>query len=47
MFHFAGIMLNNIVSGISDFEAIGPEYKVVTCTIRKNKGKYTVKENGL
>jgi formate dehydrogenase major subunit len=36
-------MLNNITSGISDSEAMCPEYKVVACTIRKSKGKYKVK----
>ena len=39
-FHFPEIMLNNITSGISDSEAMCPEYKVVACNIRKSKGKY-------
>jgi formate dehydrogenase major subunit len=41
-FHFPEIMLNNITSGISDTEAMCPEYKVVACTIRKSKGKYKI-----
>jgi formate dehydrogenase major subunit len=36
-------MLNNITSGISDSEAMCPEYKVVAYTIRKSKGKYKLK----
>ena len=46
-FHFPDMMLNNITSSISDTEAMCPEYKVVACTIRKSKGKYKAKENGL
>ena len=39
-FHFPEIMLNNITSDVHDSEAMCPEYKVVSCRIRKSKGKY-------
>ncbi len=39
-FHFPEIMLNNITSDVTDTEALCPEYKVVSCRIRKSKGKY-------
>lgn len=38
-FHFPEIMLNNITSDEHDSEAMCPEYKVVSCRIRKSKGK--------
>lgn len=38
-FHFPEIMLNNITSNEHDREAMCPEYKVVSCRIRKSKGK--------
>lgn len=38
-FHFPEIMLNNITSNEHDKEAMCPEYKVVSCRIRKSKGK--------
>jgi formate dehydrogenase major subunit len=34
-FHFPEIMLNVITSSVSDSLAMCPEYKVVTCRIRK------------
>jgi formate dehydrogenase major subunit len=46
-FHFPGIMLNNITSGVSDSEAMCPEYKVVAVNIRKSKGEYKKKAMGL
>jgi formate dehydrogenase major subunit len=39
-FHFPDIMLNNITSSVSDSEAMCPEYKVVSCRIRKSKGEF-------
>lgn len=36
-FHFPEVMLNTITSDIHDSEAMCPEYKVVTCRIRKAK----------
>lgn len=39
-FHFPEIMLNNITSNEHDSEAMCPEYKVVSCRIRKSKGKH-------
>ncbi len=42
-FHFPEIMLNNITSSVSDSEAMCPEYKVVSCKIRKSKGEYKKK----
>jgi len=39
-FHFPEIMLNNITSDEHCSEAKCPEYKVVSCKIRKSKGKY-------
>ena len=36
-FHFPKIMLNIITSSVSDSLAICPEYKVVSCRIRKAK----------
>ncbi|MBL7938468.1 MAG: hypothetical protein JNL43_03835, partial [Flavobacteriales bacterium] len=36
-FHFPEIMLNIITSSVSDSLAMCPEYKVVTCKIRKAK----------
>ena len=36
-FHFPEIMVNNITSDIHDSEAKCPEYKVVSCRIRKAK----------
>lgn len=38
-FHFPEIMLNNITSDEHCSEAQCPEYKVVSCRIRKSKGK--------
>jgi formate dehydrogenase major subunit len=38
-FHFPDMMLNNITSDEHDTEAMCPEYKVVSCRIRKSKGK--------
>lgn len=38
-FHFPEIMLNIITSDEHDSEAMCPEYKVVSCRIRKSKGK--------
>ncbi|MCL4856624.1 MAG: formate dehydrogenase subunit alpha, partial [Flavobacteriales bacterium] len=38
-FHFPEIMLNNITSDEHCTEAQCPEYKVVSCRIRKSKGK--------
>ena len=34
-FHFPEIMLNVITSDVHDSEALCPEYKVVSCRIRK------------
>ena len=34
-FHFPEVMLTTITSNIHDSEAMCPEYKVVTCRIRK------------
>ena len=34
-FHFPEVMLNTITSNIHDSDAMCPEYKVVTCRIRK------------
>lgn len=42
-FHFPEIMLNNITSNYVDTEALCPEYKVVSCRIRKSKGQYKEK----
>ncbi len=39
-FHFPEVMLNIITSDEHDSEAMCPEYKVVSCNIRKSKGKY-------
>lgn len=39
-FHFPEIMLNIITSDEHDTEAMCPEYKVVSCRIRKSKGKF-------
>ncbi len=39
-FHFPEIMLNNITSDEYCSEALCPEYKVVSCRIRKSKGKF-------
>ncbi|MBX2979677.1 MAG: molybdopterin-dependent oxidoreductase [Flavobacteriales bacterium] len=39
-FHFPEIMLNIITSSVSDSLAMCPEYKVVTCRIRKAKKGY-------
>jgi formate dehydrogenase major subunit len=39
-FHFPEIMLNIITSDEHCTEAMCPEYKVVSCRIRKSKGKY-------
>ena len=36
-FHFPEIMLNIITSDVHDTEALCPEYKVVSCRIRKAK----------
>ena len=41
-FHFPEIMLNIITSDEHDSEAMCPEYKVVSCRIRKSKGKEKV-----
>jgi|GEM_PF-4424903 predicted molibdopterin-dependent oxidoreductase YjgC len=43
-FHIPDIMLNNINSGISDSEAMCPEYKAAACNIRKSKGMYKLKK---
>lgn len=43
-FHFPEIMLNIITSDEHDTEAMCPEYKVVSCRIRKSKGKYKQQE---
>ena len=39
-FHFPEVMLNIITSDEHDTEAMCPEYKVVSCRIRKSKGKH-------
>ncbi len=39
-FHFPEVMLNYITSSETDSEALCPEYKVVSCNIRKSKGQY-------
>lgn len=39
-FHFPEVMLNIITSDEHCTEALCPEYKVVSCRIRKSKGKY-------
>lgn len=39
-FHFPELMLNNITGNNVDTEAMCPEYKVVSCRIRKSKGKF-------
>ena len=39
-FHFPEVMLNIITSDEHCSEAMCPEYKVVSCRIRKSKGKY-------
>lgn len=44
-FHFPDIMLNNITSDEHCSEAMCPEYKVVSCRIRKSKGKHKVLAN--
>lgn len=44
-FHFPDIMLNNITSDEHCTEAMCPEYKVVSCRIRKSKGKHKVLAN--
>lgn len=44
-FHFPDIMLNNITSDEHCTEAMCPEYKVVSCRIRKSKGKHKVLTN--
>lgn len=41
-FHFPEIMLNIITSDEHCSEALCPEYKVVSCKIRKSKGKHKV-----
>lgn len=41
-FHFPEIMLNIITSDEHCTEAMCPEYKVVSCRIRKSKGKHKV-----
>ena len=41
-FHFPEIMLNIITSDEHCSEAMCPEYKVVSCRIRKSKGKHKV-----
>lgn len=41
-FHFPEVMLNIITSDEHDTEAMCPEYKVVSCRIRKSKGKAKV-----
>ena len=41
-FHFPEIMLNIITSDEHCSEALCPEYKVVSCRIRKSKGKHKV-----
>ena len=41
-FHFPEIMLNIITSDEHCSEAMCPEYKVVSCKIRKSKGKHKV-----
>ncbi len=44
-FHFPEMMLNIITSDEHDSEAKCPEYKVVMCRIRKNKGKFKAMAN--
>jgi formate dehydrogenase major subunit len=39
-FHFPEVMLNIITSDEHCSEAMCPEYKVVSCRIRKSKGKF-------
>ena len=39
-FHFPEVMLNIITSDEHCTEAMCPEYKVVSCKIRKSKGKF-------
>jgi formate dehydrogenase major subunit len=39
-FHFPEMMLNLITSSVSDSLAMCPEYKVVSCRIRKAKKGY-------
>ncbi|MBK7112763.1 MAG: hypothetical protein IPH60_10010 [Flavobacteriales bacterium] len=42
-FHFPEIMLNVITSDLHDSEAMCPEYKVVSCRIRKAKKTHLLK----
>ena len=39
-FHFPEVMLNIITSDVHDTEALCPEYKVVSCRIRKAKNTH-------
>ena len=39
-FHFPEVMLNIITSDEHCSEAMCPEYKVVSCRLRKSKGKF-------
>ena len=40
-FHFPEMMLNMITSSVSDSLAMCPEYKVVSCRIRKARKVHT------
>lgn len=46
-FHFPEVKMNDLTSSVSDSEAMCPEYKVVAVNIRKSKGQYKAKMNGV
>jgi formate dehydrogenase major subunit len=46
-FHFPEVKMNDLTSSVSDSEAMCPEYKVVAVNIRKSKGQYKAKLNGV
>ncbi len=46
-FHFPEVKMNDLTSSVSDSEAMCPEYKVVAVNIRKSKGQFKAKMNGV
>ena len=46
-FHFPDVKMNDLTSSVSDSEAMCPEYKVVAVNIRKSKGQFKAKMNGV
>jgi len=46
-FHFPEVKMNDLTSSVSDSEAMCPEYKVVAVNIRKSKGHFKAKMNGV